>query len=128
MKRHLATFSTILLAFMLFGCATRLSTLAHNGSEIAIGDVFTIPTDSVLFMNRGYIDSINPTAKKISQLRDGTDFDGYSEKPKVEILAGTEVTIHKIYKTQKGRVYVTALLDGEKVDVTRFFRTADESE
>ncbi len=112
----------VLVALAIAGCATRLSSLTFSGAEIEVGDRFTIPTDSVLFINRGYIDSIKPSSKGLNQLRDGIDYDGYHEKPKAEIPAGTEVTIHEIYRTRKGWIYVTALFDGEKVDISRFIR------
>ena len=128
MKPAVYTLAISCLLVVFAGCATVLKETTYEGTYLKVGDVFTVPTYSVLFANRGYIDSIKPSKKKLNRLRDGFDFDGYSQKPKAEIEEGTELIIHKIYEDKKNRLFVTALHEGEKVNITELIRPLEKTE
>ena len=121
MQKPFQRLALLLLSFGLISCATTVSTLSIADTDITVGEKYPLPTAAIRFANRGYIDSIVPSQKTMEQLREGADYDGYSQKPKALIPKGTKVTIHKIYKTKSGKTEITALLDGEKVSITNLF-------
>ena len=110
----------------LAGCATRLSSWQQGSNTIFVGNDYEIQHSSVLFAIRGYIDSIRPTERTKDRLRSYADYDPYSMIPKADIPAGTLVKIHRIYKTRNGRIFITAIHNGEKVDITQLIRPIED--
>lgn len=91
----------------------------------SVGENYEIKHSCVLFTVRGYIDSIRPTKRKLEELKSYEDFDPYSMLPKRYISAGTVVKISKIYKTKNEKIFITAVLNGEKVDITQVIQGAN---
>lgn len=112
----------LFISLALFGCATTLPSLPYAHSTLSPGDEFAIPSPSVLYMHRGYIDSIQTSSKPMNRLRSPFDYEDYHTKPKADIPPGTTVKILKIRKTKAGDIFVTALFEGEKVNISQIIR------